>query len=82
MNETLSSEKYKINWNKIELYDDLYPWAIQSENGHWIIAKDVYGNSVLFCKAHGRRKIIKKIKISDYSSRAIDLLKLHAEMSS
>lgn len=46
-----------MNWNKLELYDDHYPWAIKSEDGSWIIAKDATGNILIFkiCDKNNKR---------------------------
>ena len=66
-----------MTWNKFELYDDLYPWAIRSDDGQWIIAKDTYGNTVLFCNRSGTRKIA-----TSEQSPAVDSLKLYAEGAS
>lgn len=37
-----------MKWKKTNLYDDQYPWAIKSVDKKWIIAVDIFGNTVVF----------------------------------
>lgn len=46
-----------MNWKKIELYDDFYPWVVRSENNRWLIARDYNGNVLIYSLEGGKRKL-------------------------
>ncbi len=65
-----------MNWNKLELYDDNYPWAIQSDDGSWIIAKDAEGNTLVFSVSDLNERQLRKF----LPSRMESTLKLAKEL--
>lgn len=57
-----------MKWNKIEMYDDFYPYVIKSEDGNWIIAKDKIGNIILFAVKSNSKKVVEFYSATERSS--------------